>query len=115
MRRRAPFYVFLAILIVLSIAMLRSVIIPTLLAVILAYVLLPVYDWMGQRVHSPTLRSVLLIVLVLFVIALPLIFIVTQAIKELPRATEALNGEELQALNARLDAKVGRHIAIAEN
>lgn len=116
MKRRAPFYVALGILVIVSLVMLRSVLTPALLAVILGYLLFPIFDWMQWRIPSASLRAVILVVLVLFAIAFPALFVVSQVGDELPRALASADvAGAAERANHWLDAKLGRHIPFSED
>lgn len=105
------FYAFLGLLTVVSLWMLRSVLIPALLAVVLGYLLLPVYDWMAHRIASPSIRAAVLVLVVLFAIAFPVLFVVSEVANEVPRALHSTDVTTLvERANNWVDARFGRHI-----
>ncbi len=116
MTRRAAFYAALAILIILSLWMLRSVLIPAMLAIVLGYLLLPVYDWMAKRIASPNIRAAIVILVVLFAIAFPVLFVVSEVANEVPRALHSSDFTGIiERANHWVDAKFGRHIPFSQD
>lgn len=116
MKSRLAFYVILAILGIVAFAMLLPVFIPLATAAILGYLLLPVFDAMARFIHSPGARAGLLVVLVLFLLALPVLLVVIQVADQVPNALRLGDVDEAaNKLNARLDTLIGRHVPISEN
>lgn len=116
MKSRAAFYVLLAGLGLLSAAMLLPLFIPVMVAVILGYLLHPVYERMGRRIRSGDLRAAALVLLVLFALALPVLLIVIQVADDIPRALRAADlSEAAEKVNRWLDTTLGRHIPLSEN
>jgi predicted PurR-regulated permease PerM len=116
MKRRAAFYVVLVLLAILALVMLRSVLIPALLAVVLGYVLLPVYDWMGRYIRPGSARAAIMVLLVLFAIAFPALFLVSQVADELPRALRSTDvAGTVEKANRWVDLRIGRHIPFSED
>ncbi len=116
MKSRAAFYIVLAVLGLLAAAMLLPLFIPVMVAVILGYLLLPVYERMGRRIRSGDLRAALLVLLVLFALAVPVLLVVMQVADDIPRALRSADlSEAAEKANTWLDAMLGRHIPLSEN
>lgn len=116
MKSRVAFYILLGMLAALAVIMLVPVFVPVTLAAILGYLLLPLYDRMGRYISSPDLRAVLVVILVLFVLALPVLLVVVQVGDDIPGALRSADVTgAAQKVNAWLDAKLGRHVPLSEN
>ncbi len=116
MKSRLAFYVLLAALGLLSAAMLLPLFIPVTVAIILGYLLFPVYDRMARTIPSEDLRAALLVVLVLLVLALPVLLIVVQVADEIPGALRAADlSQWAEKANRWVDSTLGRHIPLSEN
>lgn len=116
MKNQAVFYVVLGLLAALALWMLGPFIKPMLLAAILGYLLMPVYDRMGRYIASPQLRAVLLLLVVLFAVALPAVLALPKIISQ---ARAALRHDtlidEVARFNETLDRTFKRHVPLAEN
>ena len=116
MKGRVAFYILLGAVGLLSAAMLLPLFIPVMVAIILGYLLLPVYDRMAWALRSADLRAALLVLLVLFVVALPVLLIVMQVVEEIPGALRSADlSQAVEKVNQWLDAMLGRHIPLSEN
>lgn len=116
MKSRVPFYILLAVLALLSATMLLPVFIPVMVAMILGYLLIPVYDRMGRVINSRDLRAGLVVLLVLFALALPVLLVVMQVADDIPRALQSADlGQVALKVNQFLDRALSRHIPFAEN
>ncbi len=116
MQSRLAFYVLLAALAALSVAMLLPVFIPILVAIILGYLLFPLYEAIGRRITSADLRAALLVVLVLLLLALPVLLVVMQVGEQVTGALQSADlSLAVEKINRWLDGLVGRHIPLAEN
>jgi predicted PurR-regulated permease PerM len=114
-KSRVPFYILLALLSILALVMIRAVLVPAVLAVILAYLLFPVYDALARFVASGAARAGLLVTLVLLAILLPTIAVLPQAAAEFPAAIKSLDLAGMaQRLNGWLDTRVGHHVPLTD-
>lgn len=115
MRSRIPFYVLLFVLAGLAVAMLLPLFVPVMMAVILGYLLLPVYDRLGRRIPSHNLRGALMVLLVLVVLAAPALLIVVRVADEVPNAVKSANVQGVaDKLNNWLNSVTGRQIPLRE-
>ena len=113
MKSRLAFYVLLAVLAVISVAMLLPVFVPLIVAMTLAYLLLPLYDRMRG---SPDFRAGLLVLLVLFLLILPAILVIIRVADDVPKALGTLDlSAAAQKVNQWMDDKLGRHLPLTEN
>ena len=116
MKNKAAFYVVLALLGGVSAWMLLPFMAPLLVAAVVGYLLMPLYDLLGRWVRSDTLRATLLLLLVLFVVALPLLLALVEVSHQAPAALRRENlTETIAQFNAAIDRTLGRHVPLAEN
>lgn len=80
-RRTLTAFIFL-ILAVLSFLLIKPVLMAIVVALILAFVFSPVYDWLLKRIKSPNLTVSMIIAFVLVIIVLPLWFLTPILIKQ---------------------------------
>src|SRR5580658_9559961 len=111
MKNKVAFYVVLAILALISALMLAP-----FMAALLGYLLMPLYDLLGRWVRSDHLRATLILLLVLFVVALPLLLALVEVSQQAPAALRKENlAETLAQFDAKLDHTLGRHVPLTEN
>ncbi len=116
MKNKAAFYVVLAVLAGLSGWMLLPFLAPVLVAAVVGYLLTPLYDLLGRWVRSGHLRAALLLLLVLFMVALPLLLALVEVSHQAPAALRRENlAATIAQFNATIDHTVGRHIPLTEN
>ncbi len=116
MKNRPAFYVVLGLLGALAAAMLLPFVTPVLVAAVLGYLLLPVYDRLGRVVRSEDARAGLLVLAVLFLLALPVLLVVVQVADEVPSALRQTNvAGAVAKVNDWMDRTLGRHVPLAEN
>jgi predicted PurR-regulated permease PerM len=115
-KSRPAFYVILGLLVATAALMLLPFVTPVLVAAVLGYLLLPFYDYLGRFVRNPEARAAFLLLLVLFVLALPVVFALVEVSIEAPsalRQTDIVAAAE--RLNAAVDRTAGFHVPLAEN
>jgi predicted PurR-regulated permease PerM len=116
MKNKAAFYVVLAVLAGLSAWMLLPFLAPLLVAAVVGYLLTPFYTVLGRWIRSDHLRAALLLLLVLFVVALPLLLALVEVSQQAPAALRKDNlADSIAQFNAALDHTLGRHIPLTEN
>lgn len=116
MTKRVAFYVLLGLLGLLSAVMLVPVFIPVMVAAILGYLLFPIYERAGRAVASPDLRAAVLVLLVLFALALPVLLVVVQVADEIPHALKSADlTNAAEKINHWLDSTLNRHVPLSEN
>jgi predicted PurR-regulated permease PerM len=116
MKNKAAFYVVLAILAGFSAWMLLPFMAPLLVAAVVGYLLMPFYDFLRRWVPSEHLRATLVLLLVLFVVALPLLLALVEVSQQAPAALRRENlADTIAQFNATIDHTVGRHVPLTEN
>lgn len=116
MKNRAVFFVVLGMLVALAAMMLVPFITPMLVAMVLGYLLFPVYELLGRAVKSEHARAALMVLAVLFLLALPVLLAVVEVNKQTHAALRETNlAGAIEKVNGWLDQSLGRHIPLAEN
>jgi predicted PurR-regulated permease PerM len=116
MKNQTVFYAILALLAIFAAWMVKPFFAPILLAVVAGYFLLPLYDFLGRGIASPPLRAVLILMLMLFAVALPVVLglsRVTHQIHSVLSEDRLIGG--VATFNDSLDRVVKRHVPITEN
>jgi len=116
MKNKTAFYTVLALLAGLSAWMLLPFLAPVLVAAVVGYLLTPLYNLLGRWIRSDHLRATLLLLLVLFVVALPLLLALVEVSQQAPAALRQDKlADTIAQFNATIDQTLGRHIPLTEN
>ncbi len=83
---RIVIYSIILLLFLLTFLMIRSIIIPIIFGLLLAYVLQPVYRLMLKKLKSKNLTAAILIILLLTIVLIPIYFLVPLLLKQLFQA-----------------------------
>jgi predicted PurR-regulated permease PerM len=116
MKNRPAFYVVLGLLGAAAVFMLLPFVTPMLLAALLGYLLLPLYEGLGRWIKSDDLRAGAVVLAVLFLLALPVMLVVVEVADQVPSALRQFNlAGAAERVNTWVDSLAGRHVPIVEN
>jgi predicted PurR-regulated permease PerM len=112
MKNPRVFFAVLGFLVAAAAWMLLPFVTPVLVAAVMGYLLLPFYDRLGKTIRSENLRAALLMLVVLFLVALPVLLGLLELSRQAPNALHSI---DINRMNEALDRTLGRHVPLSEN
>lgn len=100
LRKKYPDYFFIAlflVVIVLSFFVVKDLIFPLLYSVVLAFFLYPLYKRINLLIKVNWISALIMIILIIFVIAVPLVFVSNEMIKESLKFYSAVTSWQIES------------------
>ncbi|MDP3987118.1 MAG: AI-2E family transporter [Nanoarchaeota archaeon] len=87
-RKIATVFIVVSLLL-LSFLILKPIIVPVMMALILAFILYPVYEWIYRRTRSKDLSAIIVIVLLMVVVILPIWLLTPMLLRQVAEVVKA--------------------------